>query len=340
VDSLREARARIKGTVSATFVGAVALNEAWLAHRRGDAAGRDRSLRVALEAAADARARMRMHWYPNALSELLPVALAQGIEPEMARRLARDFGVRPQPADVEDWPWPVKVRVLGSFELLVDGAPPGFSRKMPRKALALLGAIITFGGVGVPEQCVLDALWPQDEGDAAYRSLTTTLRRLRDILGQKDAVRHAGGKLELDSHRCWVDAWAFEQALEQGDAASVPRALDLYRGGFLEQEEDARWAVPMRERLRGKFIQAIVAAAEAHERDGHYADAINCYSRGLDADNLVETFYQGLMRCYDRMQRRTEALSAYRRLRQVLSVTLGVTPSAATERLYQSLRMN
>jgi DNA-binding SARP family transcriptional activator len=98
--------------------------------------------------------------------------------------------------------------------------------------------------------------------------------------------------------------------------------------------------VPTRERLRGKFIQAVVSAAEEHERDGRWGEAIACYLRGVDADNLVETFYQGLMRCYDQLHRRTEAVSAYRRLRQVLSVTLGVAPSPATEQLYNSLRVN
>ena len=66
--------------------------------------------------------------------------------------------------------------------------------------------------------------------------------------------------------------------------------------------------------------------------------AIAAYQRGLDADPVIESFYQGLMRCYQRLDRRTEAISAYRRLKQILSVTLGLTPSPATERLYQGLR--
>ncbi len=44
------------------------------------------------------------------------------------------------------------------------------------------------------------------------------------------------------------------------------------------------------------------------------------------------------MRCYDRLDRRPEALGAYRRLRQILSATLGLQPSKSSERLYQSLR--
>jgi DNA-binding SARP family transcriptional activator len=44
------------------------------------------------------------------------------------------------------------------------------------------------------------------------------------------------------------------------------------------------------------------------------------------------------MRCYDRLGRRGEAIAAYQRLKQILSITLGLAPSAASERLYQGLR--
>jgi DNA-binding SARP family transcriptional activator len=60
--------------------------------------------------------------------------------------------------------------------------------------------------------------------------------------------------------------------------------------------------------------------------------------RGLDADPVIEQFYQGLMRCYTALERRSEALSAYQRLKRMLSISLGVAPSAQTERLYQTLK--
>jgi DNA-binding SARP family transcriptional activator len=335
-ESLRRMRARVTGPVTANYLAAIALNESWLAHRRGDQEDRNRLLREALEQASDAKARVRLRWYPNALSELLPIALSGGIEVQTARWLAREFGVQPRPPDVKDWPWPVQVRVLGRLELLLDGVAPAFSHKIPKKPLALLGALIAFGGHGVPDQRILDALWPGDEGDSAYRSLTTTTRRLRELLGDKEAVRHTGGKLYLDPHRCWTDVWAFEHALDSRDRAGAAHAIDLYRGDFLEGDE-APWVVPMRERLRGKFIGAVVAEGESLEHSGHYEDALRCYQRGLDADDLVEGFYQGLMRCYDRLNRRTEAVAAYRRLRQVLSVTLGISPSYQTDQIYKSL---
>ena len=62
------------------------------------------------------------------------------------------------------------------------------------------------------------------------------------------------------------------------------------------------------------------------------------YRRGIEADELAEDFYRGLMRCHQRREERAEALSAYRRLKHVLSVTLGIQPSAATEALATQLR--
>jgi DNA-binding SARP family transcriptional activator len=43
------------------------------------------------------------------------------------------------------------------------------------------------------------------------------------------------------------------------------------------------------------------------------------------------------MRCYSALGRPTEAVSAYRRLRQTLSVVLGVAPSAESQRLHHEI---
>jgi tetratricopeptide (TPR) repeat protein len=52
---------------------------------------------------------------------------------------------------------------------------------------------------------------------------------------------------------------------------------------------------------------------------------------------LAEPLYQGLMRCYAALNRHAEARSAYRRLRQTLSVTLGIAPSSDSESLARTL---
>lgn len=236
--------------------------------------------------------------------------------------------------------------MLGRFEVLHDGQPLAYSRKLPKKTLALLKAIVALGGRAVSEQRLLDALWPDEEGDAAARALDATVLRLRGLLGDAGAIVQQGGKLSLDPGRVWVDVFAFEQAIVSADAhrdgpvepAFLARAIALYQGSFLAEDAGEAWPVATRERLRGRFIHAVGRHAGRLEADGDYEGAVHAYLRGLDADAAVESFYQGLMRCYQRLGRRSEGISSYLRLRQVLSVTLGLAPSPASERLYEELR--
>jgi len=113
----------------------------------------------------------------------------------------------------------------------------------------------------------------------------------------------------------------------------------LYRGDFLADEVDQPWAASTRERLRAKFLHQVARQATELEAEQRWDDAIALYLRGMDADVLSESFYQGLMRCYAARGMRAEALSVYRRLRQQLSVTLGLAPSPSSEALLRELRL-
>ena len=342
---VERARCLSRGSYLEAMEAQLLLEEAYIAHVQGDA-GRALA-RLAKGFALAAADRTRAAYAHRAVTRkpvLLHLALAAGIETAFVRRMIRRWRIAPPAQEPARWPWPVRVRTLGEFELLVEDRPVEFGRKAPRKTLALLKAIIARGG-SVPEGLLVDTFWPDEAGDAAARSLAAAVRRLRALLGEDEAVLQQGGQLSLDRARVWVDAWAFERALAaaraapDGESAALVEALALYRGAFLSEEEGESWPVAMRERLRGKFIQAVAEHAgrlEAAQRD---EEAIAWYLRGLDADNVVEPFYQGLMRCYHRLDRLPEAVSSYRRLKQTLSVTLNLPPSAGTEKLYQALRL-
>ncbi|MCW5620602.1 MAG: winged helix-turn-helix domain-containing protein [Burkholderiales bacterium] len=336
---LSEARQMVSGTAIDGLRAYIALNQAHLAHARRDPDARDDYLRETLALARTEGGRARLRWFPCAMSALFPVALREGIEPELVRTLIREFSLPPPSLETEDWPWPVKVFTLGRFEVWCEGQQLSFDRKAPRKTLALLQALIAFGGLEVAEERLLDALWPDDDGDAAHRSLTQALHRLRKLLGDSAVIRQSASKLSLDLQRCWIDALAFERLLDadEDSGQGIRRAIDLYRGPFLMHEDGYGWAVAARERLRACFIDSVEKLAAQKEQSMDFEGAIDAYRRGLAADELVEPFYQGLMRCYRRLDRRSDAARAYQRLRQKLFIVLGTQPSAATERIYREL---
>ena len=271
-------------------------------------------------------------------AQLCELALQNNIETELVRELIRHYEWSPTTLDFEAWPWPIKLQTLGEFSVLCHDAPLQFGRKAPHKLLQLLRALIAFGGKQVPEQRLIDALWGEQEGDGAYRALAVAIRRLRDLFQSDAAIEHVDAKVSLNAAHVWVDAHAFERRADGAtDIESRQKALDLYKGNFLANEADERWTVQYRERLRAKFVRLVKDQGTALETAHAWADAASCYAQGLEADDLAESFYQGLMRCQAKGGEHAEALSTYRRMRQVLSVVLGRSPSAESELLYRSL---
>src|SRR5882762_10643996 len=137
----------------------------------------------------------------------------------------------------------IKIYALGPFSLVVDGKPLTFARKAKSKPLELLKALIAHGGQHVRQDTLAEALWPDSEADLAAYSLTSTLHRLRMLIGASTIQRQAGC-LSLNSSRCWVDAWSFERtlaALERAHRAQdleamaglTARSVLQYRGPFL-----------------------------------------------------------------------------------------------------------
>jgi LuxR family transcriptional regulator, maltose regulon positive regulatory protein len=103
-----------------------------------------------------------------------------------------------------------------------------------------------------------------------------------------------------------------------------------YAGIFLPEDNDAP------PRCASSFARA--SSGRELEQASQHEDAATLYQRGLDADDLAEAFYQGLMRCHAATGRTADATATYQKLKQRLSISFGLKPSAVTERLYQSLR--
>ena len=89
--------------------------------------------------------------------------------------------------------------------------------------------------------------------------------------------------------------------------------------------------------LRARFVRTLMRLGEALERQRDWTSAADVYRRGIEADSLAESLYRGLMRCLAATGDQAEAINAYRRCRELLSIVLGVAPSAETERLHREI---
>ncbi len=238
----------------------------------------------------------------------------------------------------------VEIYAFGRFSLVRDGIPLCFSHKTPKRPITLLKALIALGGRDVSSHRLIDALWPDEQGDAAHDVLAVNLYRLRRLLGTRDGVTVCDGRVSLDARTCWVDVWAFQRLLHEAAAAPQAKrrapleyAVALYRGIFLPGDTDEPWSLAMRERLRSAFLRHSAELGRLHEDAGGWEQAIGCYQRAVESEELAEEFYQGLMRCYAHLGRRAEGVSVYRRLRRTLSISLAIAVSPASEEMLREL---
>lgn len=273
-------------------------------------------------------------WIDPVVVAILAEALRRGIQVDYAREVIRRRGFA-APADApESWPWAVRVRAFGGFALEVDGKPVLSQGKAQKKPLELLKALAAQGGeADVAFLC--GALWPDAEGDDARASFDVTLMRLRKLVGRDDVVVLADGRLRLSTGRAWLDTRAFEAATDRGDA---PALLALYRGDLLAGEPEEPWFLGARERLRERFLRAAEAAAEkVRAARGEGPEVRQLYERVLEVEPLAESIYRRLMRHHHETGSAADAIRVYRRCRQMLSVMLGIAPSAETEALMKRI---
>jgi len=330
------------------------LLEALFAFDQGEEESGRLSLRKAL-----ALGKGRKYFYPyidlpGRMAYLCKNALENGIEVEYVQELIRRLNIVSDqpPLHLENWPWRLRIYTLGRFELLRDGKPIQFSRKAQQKPLSLVKALVALGGMEVKEEQITDILWPEADGDGAHRSFEITLYRLRKLVGIHDVVQLQEGRLTLDPRYCWVDVWAFDDFLRRfeqglqgegkkiGETAAISqiqRAIGLYQGAFLPGETSEPWTNSVRERVRSKFLRCVKKLGHHWEKAGRREKAVECFQKGLEVDDLIEEFYQSLMTLYQRMGRRTEALSVYHRCQKALSLALGVDPSPEIESIRRSL---
>ncbi len=286
---------------------------------------------------------------PPLLEDLCNLALRHDIETDHVTEFVyKQRMVVPPPEDrlLIQWPWPVRIYTLGRFELFLWGKPVSFSGKVQKKPLEMLKALIALGGENIRKEQIADILWPDADGDMAQQSFSTTLHRLRQLLGEKQGVLINEGWIDLNPRLIWTDALfllrhaaRFERNWPDNPDPEILRdiqnLLDLYKGPFLEEIEGRDWTSTIRMDLRRKCLGLLERIGKFREREGKWRQAVACYERAVEIDPLAEAFYLYLMDYYTHTGRSGEAFRTYEQCRRNFRNTLGIDPSRA---IYNKLK--
>jgi DNA-binding SARP family transcriptional activator len=293
-------------------------------------------------------------WVPRRwLSRLCSLALEADIQPDFVRAVIEMHRLAPVTAGPVSlsWPWPVRFSTLGRFEIFVNGQVLSFTGRSPKVPLKLARILLAAGGRPVPQSQLLDALWPEADGDAGKRALDTAVHRLRRLLTRESAILTRDSALQIAHDDVFVDAWQVESLASEiadlvgrGTGPGSPdldrrltALLDLYQGHFLPGDDDLKGVLTLRDRLRRAFGKALVDCGQFLEKRDLKESALAVYDRGLRVDDSAEALYQRALVCHMALGQRAEAVRLYDRCRHALSRTLGIEPSSETKRALEGM---
>jgi|GEM_PF-516741 len=303
-------------------------------------------------------------WKQEVMSLLCAKALEHGIETEYVRELIIRRSLLPLPGKEQeayllDWPFPLRIFSLGRFEVHLYGKLLQPGARGRGKPMELLKVLVAYGGQEVSHQKIMDALYPDSDGDRANYSFKFALHQLRTQLGSGGFLISREGRLSLDARRCLLDSEAFlhlcsrirkahdelrissQRSSRAGEINELimhlcGKVLHLYKGDFLPGDE-SDFATSSRESLRVRFLEVVDIAGSCLEKADRNREALQLYERSIETDNLQEEFYRRLMRCLARNKRTSEIQSVYDRCCRVLKSRLDSPPSPETSRVYKSL---
>ncbi|GAA4503725.1 hypothetical protein GCM10023191_056910 [Actinoallomurus oryzae] len=232
----------------------------------------------------------------------------------------------------------VFIRVLGAFAAEVNGAAVPLGGPRQRGVLALL---VSARGQVVPVDRMIEDLWRGEPPSRALMSLQAYVSNLRRLLEPGRPPRtparllvsaSPGYALRLPPES--VDAWRFEDLLDQARTVTDPRAararlaeaLGLWRGPAFAEVADEPWAAAETARLNELRLLATELHVAAGLRIGDPAAVVAQAERLTRDEPLREEGWRLHALALWSSGRQADALATLRRARGILAEELGLDP--------------
>ena len=241
----------------------------------------------------------------------------------------------------------MELRLLGTTELVVDGAVQVLSAPMWR---AVLADLALSAGQTLATSRLIDDLWGESAPASATHTVQAYVSRLRSVLnaGAKPVLLTSGSGYRLDLGRSQVDALRFSDlvaeagaAVSRGDAASaaelVYSALSLWRGPPLADMRDAVFAPFAAARLDNDRVLALETLFDARLQLGHDRELVSELEMAIADNPFREHLQAQLMTALYRSGRQADALAVFQRARERLVDKLGVEPGRELRELERAV---
>lgn len=222
----------------------------------------------------------------------------------------------------------IEIKMLGGFEIRVNGKPVLAQLAQSRKATALVQYLVLRRGERVSHKVLTDTLWAGERStnpDMALRAILHRFRLMIDAEGldeMKDCIVTSRGYYQWNPHLdCSVDVFEVndlsELARKESDAEKRSRIyeqiVNLYDGRLLPQSASEPWVESVSVRLHGQYRTAILNLLELCKKWGERTRIVTLCTRALELDPYEERLYLEKIVALETLGRHEEAQDLARR---------------------------
>ena len=236
----------------------------------------------------------------------------------------------------------IEIRLLGPFEVMLDGRP---ARVSGSKRDGLLASLALRRGRAVSVDALIEEVWGADVPAMPRNAVHHHVVRLRAAFGHATIVASRNGYALANAT---TDALVFEDLLAEarsavraGDARAAAdlaaRSLALWRGPALQGLPDTCALSAAASRLEELRIDALEERFEAALALGEDREIVSELQEAIDESPFRERLWRQLMLALYRGGRQADALETYRSARGVLLERLGLEPGPELRRIQEAI---
>ncbi|MDR3277210.1 MAG: winged helix-turn-helix domain-containing protein [Oscillospiraceae bacterium] len=247
----------------------------------------------------------------------------------------------------------LNIRMFGEFTIKSDDFDISGSVNRSQRLRTMLAYLITHKDREIPQDELIEILWPEDDVDNPSNTLKTLLHRARAVLeplglaSAQNVIKYRGGVYAWSPETaCRTDTMEFEQLCAEAEALEsdndlkpelLLRAAALYRGDFLPKNALDLWVVPISSYYRSKYIKVVCTAADLLLERDRYEEIITLCQNAIRIDPYEEYFHQCLIRALIAVGRQPYAMTHYDYVTELFFSKFGVTPSHDLTALYKDI---
>jgi len=264
---------------------------------------------------------------------------------------------QPTPQRMKKHPKPgapkITVYCLGAFHVYQDEQP--VEEWFSGKGKAIFKYLVTHRERPVAKEILMNIFWPDIDTDAARNNLNVAVYSLRQalrlphpsfshVIFQDDCyMLNPDNDIWLDSElfvELIASAKSFEQAGELAAVIDIYNIAEaLYQGEFMEEDRYEDWPITQRHHLQEEYIKILDRVSKYYFDEGRLNACTSACRKILAVDPCREEAHRLLMQCFHLQGQPYLALRQYHECVDALKTELQIPPSAATNELYEKIRL-